>query len=640
VAVTVARRFDESQAQGLLEIEELFVVEIESNAEIVTDVAIEVRSGETVGIVGESGSGKTTVALSALGFARYGTRIVKGSVRVGGVDILACAEKERRAFRGRVAAFVPQDPSTSLNPAMRIERQLLETVDTHFGPTGTNWERVRRACQDAQLPTEEEFLHRYPHQLSGGQQQRVCIAMALVCDPKFIVMDEPTTGLDVTTQARVLDVITLLKQSREVGILYVSHDLGVVRNLADQVVVMYGGRVIESARASDLFEEPQHPYTRRLLEATPRVHGHGRQLRAIPGIAVQPRNRPPGCPFAPRCDYRMERCNAEMPPTEVSASRSVRCWRWQELPRRGSEAAERILAELRDPDARSSRKSRSTVRDVALEVEALSAGYGNERSGVADPPESEVLALVDVSFKVERGRCFAIAGESGSGKTTLLRCIAGLHKPKAGRVMFAGTEVSSSASRAAPFRRLIQLVPQNPDASLNPRHPVERIVGRPLEFFFGLVHEPQRRRVAELLEQVRLRPSVATRYPYELSGGEKQRVAIARAMAAQPDVLLCDEITASLDVAVQAGILQLLGELRQNSNLTIVFVSHDLAVVNVIADGELLIMRRGEIQEQASAQQVLHHPTHEYTKELIAAISETRTTDYPHGFGVSRSTEA
>jgi peptide/nickel transport system ATP-binding protein len=629
-----------ARAQGRLEIQDLSVVAHESEAEIVTDVSVAVESGETVGIVGESGSGKTTVALSTLGFARRGTRIAGGSVRLGTVDVLACAESERRSLRGRVVAFVPQDPSTNLNPAMRVGRQLLETVETHFGISTKNLDRVHGACRDAQLAADGEFLRRYPHQLSGGQQQRVCIAMALVCDPKFIVMDEPTTGLDVTTQARVLEVITTLKHSREVGILYVTHDLGVVRNLADRVIVMYGGRVVESASTPELFLEPQHPYTRRLLEATPRVRGQARRLRAIPGMAVQPWNRPPGCPFAPRCDYRVERCDAEMPPADESVSRLVRCWRWHELPRRGTEAAERILLQLRDSDARSLRKTQASPGEAAIEIEALSAGYGRERSGEANHSEAELLAVAEVSFRVERGRCFAIAGESGSGKTTLLRCIAGLHAPKAGRVLFAGTEVSTSASRAAPFRRLIQLVPQNPDATLNPRHSVDRIVGRPLQLFFGLDRGHQRKRVAELLEQVRLRPSVGTRYSFELSGGEKQRVAIARAMAAEPDVLLCDEVTASLDVAVQAGILQLLEELRQDNNLTIVFVSHDLAVVNVIADGELLIMRHGKIQEQAPAQQVLHDPAHEYTKELIAAISETHVTDYPDGFGLPRPTNA
>ena len=307
----------------------LRVAAVESGIEIVSDVSFEVPASATLGIVGESGCGKTTVAMALLGFARPGTGITAGSVLVGGRDLISLGETDLRRTRGRVISYVPQNPARALSPGMTVGNQLEEMLDPDASATQRE-AALRSAWEGAQLPFEPEMLGRYPHQLSGGQQQRVAIAMALVCEPQVIVMDEPTTGLDVLTQDRLIDVIIGLREQRTVSIVYVSHDLGVVRNLVDAVAVMYGGRVVETGPVDDIFRDPAHPYTRRLLEAVPRVGADTRELRGIPGSAVEPWNKPAGCPFAPRCDIRIERCDLEMPPSETahgSAARRVSCWR-------------------------------------------------------------------------------------------------------------------------------------------------------------------------------------------------------------------------------------------------------------------------------------------------------------------------
>ena len=312
-------------------VEGLRVDVIGSQFDIVDDVSFEVAPGEAIGIVGESGSGKTTVAMALLGFSRQGTAVAAGSVFADGIDLLSLDDSRLRAQRGKLISFVPQNPAKALSPAMRIGRQVAEMHEIHHGAGGD--ELLEAAWEGAQLPFSREYAARYPHELSGGQMQRVAIAMALVSGPSVIVMDEPTTGLDVNTQARLLDVIRTLRAERQTTIVYVSHDLAVVRNLVDRVAVMYGGRIVEEAAVDELFHAPAHPYTRRLLEAIPRIHHRTANLRGIPGTAVEPWNRPAGCPFAPRCDYRIEPCDREMPPVDSvgDARHAVRCWAWAEL---------------------------------------------------------------------------------------------------------------------------------------------------------------------------------------------------------------------------------------------------------------------------------------------------------------------
>ena len=592
-----------------------------SDVDIVSEVSFEVATRTALGIVGESGCGKTTVAMAMLGYARPGTEIARGQVVAGGADILGLGSRDLARARGRVVSYVPQNPSRALSPGMRVADQLDEMITAHSVP-GDRKALLKSAWEGAQLPFTADMLGRYPHQLSGGQQQRVAIAMALVCEPRVIVMDEPTTGLDVLTQARLLDVIAGLREQRDVSIVYVSHDLGVIRNVVDRVAVMYGGRIVETGPVDAIFGDPRHPYTRRLLEAIPRARIDTGELRGIPGSAVEPWNRPPGCPFAPRCAMRVERCDTEMPPEEpVSASGDwqVRCWR-------AADVDESV--ELRRRPAGAASAVAAAVPDL-LGVTDLVAGYRGRRQGFGSSRATNV-AVRSVSFSLSPGSVLAVVGESGSGKTTLGRCLAGLHRPVSGEIRFGGESLPSLARERPPdVRRRIQIVFQDPDSSLNPMMSIGAIVRRPLRQFFDLSRSQEATRVAELLEQVHLPAAMASRPPRELSGGEKQRVAIARALAAEPDLLICDEVTSALDVAVQASILELLRELRLARSLAMLFISHDLAVVRSISD-RVLVLQSGEIVESADRARLFDEPHAEYTKELLGAVHDLRPGDYPH----------
>jgi len=566
--------------------------------EIVADVGFSVASGEVVGLVGESGSGKTTVALSLLGHARRGTRIAKGSIRVAGAEILGGAQASVRALRGDVIAYVPQDPAAALNPALTIGTQLTEVIAAHRKEMSTDQARARveATLAEVKLPSATAFLRRYPHQISGGQQQRVCIAMAFLLRPRAIVLDEPTTGLDVTTQAHVLGTVKELCADHDVGAVYVSHDLAVVAGLADRVLVMYAGRVVESATAAQLFASPGHPYTRRLLEAIPDISTR-RSLVTIPGHVPAPGRRPAGCVFAPRCPDAVEACrDAEPAPVEVEVGHNVACIRTRE-----ATAAVASLV-LEDSPGRSAQVGHAPP----LEAEGLSVSHGRRQ------------VLFDASVVLDAGECVALVGESGSGKTTFARAIMGLHTPSAGQVRVRGQVVATGVRDRPPaVHRSLQYIFQSPYNSLNPRQTIGQIVSVPIEHFFGLRGTRSAERVASALERVSLPASIAWAYPDELSGGERQRVAIARALASEPDTLICDEITSALDVSVQAAIIGLLTELRARDNLAMLFVTHNLALVRTIAD-RVLVLEQGRIVESGATRNVIGNPTTPYTRALIA----------------------
>ncbi len=607
-----------SEQQGLV-VEALRVDATGPGVDIVDEIGFAVPPGTALGIVGESGCGKTTVAMALLGFARPGTHIAAGHVHIGELDLLALDERELRTTRGRVVTYVPQNPARALSPGMRVADQLEEIVAAHLPPSADRRALIGAAWEAAQLPAGRDQMQRYPHQLSGGQQQRVAIAMALVCRPAVIVMDEPTTGLDVLTQERLLNVIRGLRERRETSIVYISHDLGVVRNLVDDVVVMYGGRIVEHGPVEALFRDPQHPYTRRLLEAIPRVRTAVAEVRGIPGHAVEPWNRPAGCPFAPRCDYRVAQCDVMPPPVET-ASGLARCWRVGDLV--GPGARVHSLARAEKPGRP------AADAEPLLDVGNLVAGY--RRTGALLRRRRSVnIAVDDVSFELGPGTCLALVGESGSGKTTLARCLAGLHEPISGTMRYRGVELPGpAAKRHADLRRRIQIVFQDPDSSLNPSMTVGTIVRRPLEQFFHLGRREETSRLHELLARVHLPPSMAARLPQELSGGEKQRVAIARALAAEPELLICDEVTSALDVAVQASILELLRELRASARMSLLFVTHDLAVVRTISDA-VLVMSNGSIRERGERESIFTSPTDEYTRRLLDAAPDLNEGDYP-----------
>ncbi len=581
-------------------------VELTNGTAIVEDVNFGINAGRVLGLVGESGCGKTTVALALLAYAKPGSRIAAGMVQIDGIDLLAVDKQELQRLRGGRVAYVPQDPASALNPAIRVGGQIAEMLTTHTRDQTSPDVLIREALRRVHLEPAEYFVDRYPHQLSGGQQQRVAIAMALICGPSLVVLDEPTTGLDVTTQAHVLEVIDELRRERDTALLYVSHDLGVVSHFADSVAVMYGGRIVEHGDTAEVFASPRHPYTSKLLAAMPRSDVSGTRPRGIDGAAIAPSQRPAGCSFAPRCELKTTICLNEVPPLETASGRhAVACFNWKtpSTAKRLHQASEIVLESAEDTEP------------PRLLVEDLRASYRRSRS----TPESALPALGGVSLKVAQGECLAVVGESGSGKTTLARCIIGIWPPDGGRVLLDGQEVARRArGRSKEQRQRVQIVFQNPEESLNPKHTVEQIVARPLAQFFNLSRKQARVRAAETLDLVRLDASLAYRYPKDLSGGEKQRVAIARAIAAQPQLLICDEITSALDVSVQAAILELIADLRKALDMSIIFISHDLAVVRSIAD-RIIVLESGVVCETGNTDTLFAHQEAEYTRALMTA---------------------
>ncbi|MHB8869801.1 MAG: dipeptide ABC transporter ATP-binding protein [Thermoleophilia bacterium] len=569
-----------------------------SGIEIDRDVSFVLQEGEVLGLVGESASGKTTAATALLNFQRRGARIAGGSVNIDGREVLQLSKTQLRQLRGGEISYVPQDPGSALNPALRIGIQLREVLEEHgFGSSAQERrDRVAEMMAEVMLPSDEEFLRRYPHQLSGGQQQRVVLAMAFACRPKVIVLDEPTTGLDVTTQAHVLSTLRDLAKAHGVAAVYVTHDLAVVAELADRIAVMYAGRVVELGPSRDLFRGASHPYTRGLLAAIPVIEGR-RALKGIPGYAPRPGRRPPGCAFQPRCPYAIERCAVEMPPeTSVSADHLVRCWRAEEV---------RVMVTV--AGVASEPGLVGSGEEALLTVKNLTAWYGSRE------------ILHDVNITLRAHECLAVVGESGSGKTTLSRCIAGLHAFKiTGDIDFQGKPLARLArGRPAPIRRSIQYVFQNPYSSLHPRKTIAQILNQPLDIFFHLDRDQREARLSELLELVSLEASLLRRYPDQLSGGERQRVAIARALAADPVVLVCDEVTSWLDVSVQASIVELLVRLQREIGLCMLFVTHNLALIRSIAY-DVAVMSEGRVVEYGITDEVLANPEASYTRSLLA----------------------
>jgi peptide/nickel transport system ATP-binding protein len=568
-----------------------------SGEPVVDGVSFTVGPGEILGLIGESGSGKTTTALALLGYTRSGIEISGGTIEVAGETILGRDSRAVRSLRGRVVSYVPQDPGGSLNPALRVGDAVLDVLRAHR-TVPVPRESVRTALERVELGADARFAHRYPHQLSGGQQQRVTIAMASACQPPVAVLDEPTTGLDVLTQDKILHELRRLRDQEGMAMVYVSHDLAVVAGMADRIVVMYAGRVVESGPASEVIEHPRHPYTRALVSAIPDFH-RPRSLRGIPGVCVGVGEWPVGCAFADRCEHSQDRCLEALPALEESSpGHLTRCVRWQEL-------------DLKGMSASGFSAPRAIETAPLLVVSGLEAEYRHGRS--------RRTAVENVSFAIAPAECVALVGESGSGKTTVGRCIAGLHVPAAGSIVFDGAELAGAArSRPLEPRRRIQIVFQNPFESLNPRHRVGSSIERPLRVLRRLSRADAEREVGALLERVRLPRRLADRFPTELSGGERQRVAIARALAAKPDLLVCDEVTSALDVSVQAAVLELLQELQRELRLSMLFITHNLGVVACIADS-VLVMDRGSLCETGSVAEVLTMPSNDYTRRLLSA---------------------
>jgi peptide/nickel transport system ATP-binding protein len=568
---------------------------------VVSGVSFGVRPGDVLGLVGESGSGKTTVALALLGHIRRGLSVGSGEICLDGVDLLRLGPGELRRFRGARVSYVPQDPTVALNPALRIGYQLRETLRVHSGVAGDQQARVLEVMHEVRLDPTPDMLRRYPHQLSGGQQQRVSLAMAFACRPSLIVLDEPTTGLDVTTQRHVLDTIRRLCRDYRVAAVYVSHDLAVVSELVAEVAVMYAGRIVEAGATAPLFREPLHPYTRGLLTAVPTPEYAGR-LTGIPGQQPLSGRRGPGCAFAPRCDLTLGQCRAHEPEPVRLDGRPVRCLRAATLTSARSG--------LRGPAPSA---ATAAPQAAILSVRGVWARYGG------------VPVLSGVDLDVLPQACVAVVGESGSGKTTLARCILGLHMDWTGAATLHGVPLARTArARPRPVLKQIQCVLQNPYTSLNPRKTVGQIVAEPLQRFLGVSRREQTERVVGVLEDVALGSGLLSRYPDQLSGGERQRVAIARALVVEPDLLVCDEVTSALDVSVQAVVIELLGAVQAQRRLAMIFITHNLALVRSVAQSAV-VLRRGSVVEAGPVEQILTEPGSQYTAHLLADVPKLVT---------------
>ena len=587
-----------TDSDRVIAVDELCVVTA-GGTDIVDEVGFSLDRGETLGLVGESGSGKTTVALALLGHARRGLRIERGSVIVDGDDLLAMHPDHLQRVRGSRVAYVPQDPSSALNPAFRVGTQLREVLrKSPAARDDDQWldRRLDEVLADVRLDAGRA-IDSYPHQLSGGQQQRVVLAMAFALRPSVIVLDEPTTGLDVSTQRHILQTIRDLCATYGAAAVFVTHDLSVISDLADQIAVMYAGRVIEHGTAAQVFAHPLHPYSTGLLKAVPSTE-RSHVLVGLAGQPPRPGQSPRGCRFAPRCPHcQPERCAAEQPPlAELAGGHRVRCVRVRELASNGGrETADRLA-------------HRNVGERAVLSVGGLRASY------------RDVPVLEGVDFDVRQGECLAVVGESGTGKTTLARCLVGLHRRWEGQIAWREQPLGrSTRDRSREELRAIQYVFQNPYASLNPRRPVGKIVGEPVSQFFSASAAEHEQRVIDALESAALSASFMGLRPGELSGGERQRVALARALVADPDVLVCDEITSALDVSVQATIIEMLRRLQAERGLALVFITHNLALVRSIAQ-RVAVMHDGTLIETGETQQVLDRPQAEYTRQLIADL--------------------
>ena len=592
--------------------------------EAVQNASFEIHRGETLGVVGESGCGKSTVAWSIVNFLGANGYVKRGQILFQGQDLVGKRGEELRQLRGDQIAMVYQDPMQALNPSMRLGDQMMEVLTVHRSMKKEEaFDRSVQMLQKVYMPDAANVMKRFPHQISGGQQQRVVIAMALLTNPALLIMDEPTTALDVTVEAAVLDLIRDLRRDFDTAIMYITHNLGVVARVCTKIAVMYAGEMVERGTVEDIFDRPQHPYTQGLIRCVPKLGADKAEsvLYPIPGRVPPPNNRPVGCVFGPRCSYTQDRCIEERPQLRMMSNGvAVRC-----------HYAEEINPELWQPDEdmelpvlNGNGFVKEAEQPTILSVDHLKKYYPVQGSGLRDvlglSETRYVKAVEDATFDVKKGRTLGIVGESGCGKSTLIKTIIGLEKSTDGEARFLSFDVTTDlAEREQGLIQELQMVFQNPDSTMNPSYTVGQQIGRPMARFGTVPKNQIREEVIKLLESMRLGANYYDRLPRQLSGGEKQRVGIARALASRPDLVLCDEPVSALDVSVQAAILNLLLDVQREFDTTLVFIAHDLSVVRFFSD-EVAVMYLGQVMEYGPADAIYAPPYHPYTEALLSAV--------------------
>ncbi len=580
---------------------------------VLRDVSLQLSRGQSLGIVGESGSGKSTVVLAAMGFLKHGLQLISGSVSFDGNNMFELSGKELEKLRGGKIALIPQNSGQSLTPSLKIGTQLTEVLKLHTGLSNDQYmDRIIELLGLVRLPDPEAIAKRYPHELSGGQQQRAAIAMALAGDADVLLLDEPTTGLDVTTQAHILELLRDLSIERNMAMAYVSHDLGAIARVCDNVMVMYAGEAILEGSTRQVLTSPFHPYARGLLASIPKLND--------PRLPVALDGRPPapglageGCAFVSRCAIASDRCHREHPEMQATPGGTLRCHHYKD--------SERIS--ITGTGAQPARAQATDQMSLVLDSLSISYHIPSFFDSLFGAKQEIPNTVDDISVKVTKGETLGLVGESGSGKSTILKTVAGLLPLRSGSVKTGdGKELPPRVEhRESRQLQSIQLIFQNPDESLNPRHTVAQILGQPLGLYFGLRGKEGEARSIEILRRVRLGGHYMDRLPSQLSGGEKQRVAIARAFAANPELVLCDEITSALDVSVQAAVIDLLNELKKEHGTNFIFVSHDLAVVRALSD-RVAVLYQGRLCEIGPSDQVYALPSHPYTEVLLGAVLE------------------
>jgi peptide/nickel transport system ATP-binding protein len=579
----------------------------------VDGVSLTVDQGECLGIVGESGCGKSMTALSVMRLLPPGGDITSGSVSLDGTDLATLSEEKMEQVRGNVVGMVFQDPMTSLNPTMSIGDQIAESVRIHRGASKDKArDRAIEVLGLVGMPKPAERVDSYPHQLSGGMRQRVMIAMALACEPKLLIADEPTTALDVTIQKQILELIDRLRAELGMAVILVTHDLGVIAGRADRVAVMYAGRIVETATTATLFTSPRHPYTEALFEALPDKAAADPAVKRLYNIPGQPPDLtapPPGCKFAARCRYARDECVQSEPDLTYGAEGSqYRCF-FPVEPGTAAKASAQQTASAPESYARQG--------GTLLEIDGLVKNFTVTAGAVLQRKIGEVSAVADVSFSVPKGSTFGLVGESGCGKTTIGRLIVGLEKASGGTISFDGRDLTRAKGKDR--ARKVQLMFQDSYAAMDPRMRVGTILREPLTIQGTGSRTEQNKRIAAIVDEVGLPVAAVDRYPHEFSGGQRQRLGLARALILRPDLIVADEPVSALDVSIQAQILNLMKDLQRENELTYLFISHDLAVVRYMSD-TIGVMYLGKLVEIGPADDVYSRPVHPYTKGLIDTV--------------------